>query len=70
MLNGTDGIVLLQSGPTGTEDTRLKHGAVIHKQQTRMGQLAFGCDKAERLQIFIIPLLASLLLKGVGQYHE
>ena len=49
MFYGTDGIVFIESGPTSAEDTWLKYGAVIHKQQSGISQFAVRSDQSEWL---------------------
>ena len=47
MLYGTDGIIFIKSGPTGAEDTRLEYGAIIHEQQSSIGQFTVRSNQTE-----------------------
>ena len=67
MFYGTDGIIFIESSPTSTENTWLKYGAIIHKQQSGIGQFTVWRDQSEWFQIFVIPFLMSLLAEGIGK---
>ena len=70
MFYGTDGIILIESSPTGAENTRLKYRAIIHKQQSCIGQFAVRSYQPEWFQILIVPFLMGLLTESIGKDDE
>ena len=70
MFHRADSIVLIKPCPTGAEYARLKYSAVIHKQQSGIGQLAVKRDQPKRLQVLVVPFLMRLFAERISKDDE